>query len=529
VTGEPAVDPRMPVLVGAGTSLDDAEAAELMVRATIGALADSGGERSLLTAVDRISVPRGSWSYTDPARIVADRIGVRRALTHLVDLGIPQQTLINEALAAIRAGECDVVVVVGAEARAHAARQAGRRVRADAEHVRAIAGRDQGDQGDQGDRATGSGEAAEIDQGGAQPDRRSTPGGELVSRAEIAAGLVAPVEQYALIESALRAAEGTALDRHRRDIADLWARMNRVAGSNPEAAFGTPMSADDLVERPGRGLAYPYAKWHASQWTVDQGAALVLCSAAAARRHGVPRDRWLFPLVALESSHSVPLPRRRQLHRWPAMAVLGAAAEKRIGAPLGSIEDVEVYSCFPAAVRVQQRELGLPAAGTPTITGGMTFAGGPLNNFVLQATAAMRRRLSAVRLAQPGRPGPVRGLVTTVSGFLTKPGLAVWATEPDGEPTLVADLGSEAAAATEVVDVIDDVGDYSGPGTLAAVTATYDGDEPDAAVAIVDTATGGGRRAIARCHDRAVARLVGEAELVGRPCHLDGGTFTLTG
>jgi acetyl-CoA C-acetyltransferase len=520
VTGEPAVDPRTPVLVGAGTSLDDAEAAELMVRATIGALADSGGERSLLTAVDRISVPRGSWSYTDPARIVADRIGARRALTHLVDLGIPQQTLINEALAAIRAGECDVVVVVGAEARAHAARQAGRRVRADAEHVRAIAGRDQGDQGD---RATGSGEAAEIDQGGAQPDRRSTPGGELVSRAEIAAGLVAPVEQYALIESALRAAEGTALDRHRRDIADLWARMNRVAGSNPEAAFGTPMSADDLVERPGRGLAYPYAKWHASQWTVDQGAALVLCSAAAARRHGVPRDRWLFPLVALESSHSVPLPRRRQLHRWPAMAVLGAAAEKRIGAPLGSIEDVEVYSCFPAAVRVQQRELGLPADGTPTITGGMTFAGGPLNNFVLQATAAMRRRLSA---AQTARPGPARGLVTTVSGFLTKPGLAVWSTHPDGEPALVADLGSEAAAATEVVGVVED---YSGPGTLAAVTATYQGDEPDAAIAIVDIAAGDGRRAIARCGDPAVARVVGKAELVGRPCHLDGGTFRLTG
>ena len=53
------------------------------------------------------------------------------------------------------------------------------------------------------------------------------------------------------------------------------------------------------------------------------------------------------------------------------------------------IEVVELYSCFPSAVRVQQRALGLPLDGTPTVTGGMAFAGGPFNNFVLQSMAAV--------------------------------------------------------------------------------------------------------------------------------------------
>src|SRR5688500_13213594 len=118
----PAVpDPRSPVLVGVGTALDDAEAAELMVRAATAAGVDAGAP-DLLRAVQQVAVPRGTWSYTDPARIVADRIGAPAARTVLVDLGIPQQTLVNQALAAIASGELEVALVVGGEARARAAR-----------------------------------------------------------------------------------------------------------------------------------------------------------------------------------------------------------------------------------------------------------------------------------------------------------------------------------------------------------------------------------------------------------------------
>ena len=73
-------DPRTPVLVGVGTATGDVEAVELMTSATEAALIDAGG-RGLASAVDRIAVPQGSWTYSDPARLVANRIGASGAVT----------------------------------------------------------------------------------------------------------------------------------------------------------------------------------------------------------------------------------------------------------------------------------------------------------------------------------------------------------------------------------------------------------------------------------------------------------------
>lgn len=496
------IDPRTPVLVGVGTCFDDVEAVELMVRAAEVAAKDAGGS-GLLDAVQRVAVPRGTWSYTDPGRIVADRIGAHAVQTHLVDLGIPQQTLVNQALTAILNGEVDVALVVGAEAKARAARAAKRSRAASAEGIRDVM------------RRTGptDDEAAETDQGGATPDVHQIPGGEVIARAEIEAALYAPVEQYALMESALRAADGISVDAHRREIAELWARFNAVAQANPEAAFPTPMSADALREfgPEHRPLAFPYGKWHASQWTVDQGAALLLCSVEAAEQFGVDRSRWIFPRVGVESSASLSLTKRRHLARWPAMGVLGEAASARLGRPVAECDHVELYSCFPLAVRVQQRELGLPVDGTPTITGGMAFAGGPFNSFVLQATAAMARRL---------REQPGLGLVTTVSGMLTKPGLAVWASEPDDRPPLVADLATAATEATETIHVKHA---HDGAATIAACTVTYDGMEPKELVAILDTDDG--ERVIAKSSNHDLIGRATTEELVGTTFAVSGNTI----
>lgn len=495
------MDATTPVLVGVGTAFDDVEAAELMTIATQRAAVDAGAP-SLLAAVQRIVVPRGTWSYTDPARIVRERIGASDAETHLADIGIPQQTLINQVLAAILDGDLDVAVVVGAEARARAARAAQKSTAADSKGIAQVV------------THRGGGEALEIDQGGAAPDVHQVPQTELVAQPEIDAGLWAPVEQYALLESALRAHEGRSVEDDRRDIAALWARFNRVAQENPEAAFPAPMTEDE-IHRLGphnRALAFPYGKWHASQWTVDQGAALLLCSAEAAERHGIPRDRWVFPLVGVESSAAVPVTRRRELHRWPAMGVLGQAAAHHIGASLDSCDVAELYSCFPVAVRIQQRELGLPLDGTPTVTGGMAFAGGPFNSFVLHGTAAVARALRA-------RGGT--GLVTTVSGLLTKPGLAVWSAEPGDGPPLVADLVAAATAATETAEV---VGGHDGEATVIACTVTYEGGEPSELVVVADVSPG--TRVIAKSRDRALVDRSMTEELIGTRIVVSGNTIT---
>ena len=387
--------PRTPVLVGVGTASSPAPVTDLMLEA-VQAAADDCGRPSLLRQVDRVAMPQGTWTLTDPARTIADRIGAHGARTQRYEVGVSQQEMINEALLAIASGETDVVLVVGGEARAWA--------------------RDDGGE--------------EVDTETRPPDDTVTRPPDFVAPIEVAAGIVwPPVQQYALIDNALAHHEQQGTSAHRQDVAALWSRFNQVAQRNPLAAFPAPRSATDIAT-PGpknRPLAYPYNKWHSSQWTVDQSAALLLCSAERAQAAGVPPDRWVFPHVALHVSEAVTLTARRDLHAWPAMRALGRAAADHLGRPLGGVGIAEVYSCFPAAVRVQQRELGLDLDGTPTVTGGMSFAGGPFNNFVLGATAAV----AALLRAEPTE----LGLVTTVSGMLSKPGLAVWSASPPGPAT----------------------------------------------------------------------------------------------
>ncbi len=489
------IDPRTPVLVGVGTCHDDAEAVELMARAAMAAGDDAAP--SLLPSVERVAVTRGTWTYPDPARIIGDRIGAPDATTVLVDVGIPQQTVIDEMLTALIEGDIEVGLVVGGEAKARDARMRTRSTRADAAGIASVYRRDDG--------------SGETDQGDVTPDVHQSPIGDLVDAAELEAGLWAPVDQYALIENALAAAEGVAPASLRREIASLYERFNRVARSNPDAAFPSPLSADDLAafSPANRPLSFPYAKWHVTQWTVDQAAALLLCTVGAAERAGVPRDRWVFPLVGLGSSHMLPLTQRSDLHRWPAMEVLGRAAAAHLGHSLGECDHIELYSCFPVAVRVQQRELGLPLDSTPTVTGGMSFAGGPFNSYVFQALAAMVRRLRAVGGT---------GVVTSVSGLLTKPGLGVWSTDHDGRPPLIADLGSKAEAETERVSVATTA---DGNGTVASYTVTYEGQDPNGLIVLVDL--DGGERAIARSDDAALIERALTDGLIGDAISISAG------
>jgi acetyl-CoA C-acetyltransferase len=470
-----------------GTASASAPVTELLCRAARAAGEDCGAP-GLLDAVDRVALPQGTWSIPNPARAVAIRIGADRARTYRYEVGVSQQEVINDVLAAIACGACDVALVVGGEARAWAR----------------------------------WGEA-ELAPEQPPPDVTVTRPPDFVAPIEAAAGIVLPpVQQYALIENALAAHEGTDPRTHRDDVARLWARFNLVARENPHAAFPSPRSAADIAT-PGpqnRPLASPYNVWHASQWTVDQAAALLFCSAARAGDCGVPGDRWIFPHVALHVADAVTLTARRDIHAWPAMAALGRAAVERLRRPLHDLSIVEVYSCFPSAVRVQQRALGLDPEGTPTMTGGMTFAGGPFNNFVLTATAAIVPLLRA----EPSEPG----LVTTVSGLLSKPGLAVWSATPpaEGRGPLIADLSAEAAAATETRPVASPEGSR-GPARVASYTVTYEGGDrlqPTRVAIVADLAEG--HRTAATCEDAAIARHALDEGLIGHAVHIEGTAFT---
>jgi len=459
---------------------------ELMAEAAAGAGADSGAPR-VLAEVGRILSPRGTWDLVAPGAFVAQRIGASSAHSVRVSLGIPQQALLNDALLAIIHGDVAAALVVGGEAR----------------HCEVLA------------RRAGV-ELTPIDETELEPDedRPLDRMDELMTPAEREARVVLPIQQYALIENALGHAEGRSLEQHKNEISTLYEGFSKVAAKNPRAAFPEVRSAA-FLRTPGTGnrpIAFPYNKWHVTQMNVDQAVAMLFTSVDKARAAGIDEDRWLYPHVSLWSSAACSLAIRKDMHRWPSMRVLGQAAADHLGEPLASVPHAELYSCFPVAVRVQQRELDLPLDGVPTVTGGMAFAGGPLNSYVLHANAEM-----AVHLREHRGD---RGVVGAVSGLLTKPGLSVWSTEPPSDAPLIDDLAAPARAST---DVVESVTGYEGDATIATYTVEYTGMDPTKVDVIADTPDG--KRCVAVSEDDALAAQGTQESLIGMQIRVHGTTF----
>ena len=484
-------DPRTPVLVGAGVAHqrhDDptlaAEAVDLMAGAAERAAEHAGGP-ALLAAVDAVLVPEGTWGYADPGRLLADRFHAPAARTLVADVGVLQQTIVTRACELVGSGRADVVLVVGGEARF-------RDLRA---------------------RITG-GEAPETAQAGVAPDERLSPASEILPAVEIHHGLAVPAHQYAVMETALRAADGLSPAEHAERLAALWAAFGDVARLNPDAWDHDPLGADALAHPSASNplLAMPYTKRHCSQWNVDQAAALLICSLDAARRFGRDDSGWVFPVAAVESNAMLPLSRRARLHRSEGFRRCGERLATLTGAAPSAADHLDLYSCFPAAVQIQARELGIDTARPLTVTGGMTFAGGPLNNYGLQALAALATRLR-------GQPGAT-GLTTSVSGMLTKQGTAWWSSSPPAQGFRHDDLSDEVAVHEQPLDLLDE---HTGPATIAGYTVAHAAGEPVQAVVVATT--GDGRRCVATSSDVDLLPAMVTDEWVGRAVEVRGNDF----
>ncbi|HKY16475.1 MAG TPA: hypothetical protein VJM33_16230, partial [Microthrixaceae bacterium] len=351
------LDPRTPVLIGVGalsaraTDADDARPVLDLMADALETAAEA--TPAVLDRVDLVIVPEGTWQNTDPGRLL-----VPGARTVLAEVGVLQTTPYATAASRIAAGAAEVVAIVGGEAKHRDRLLAKARAEPD------------------DDRSPGT-----------LPDETWAPAGEILPALEIERDLAVPAQQYALIEQALRLAEGMTTDEHRRRLADRWAAFSQVAATNPHAWNRDPVDPALLESGSAANpwISTPYTRLHCSQWNVDQAAASLMCSVELAERLGVPRDRWVFPLASADSDEMIPLTQRDDPAASPGFAVAGEWVASQTGVPLDELEVRELYSCFPAAVQVQVRELGLDPGRPLTTSGGMSFAGGPLNNFVLQA------------------------------------------------------------------------------------------------------------------------------------------------
>ena len=66
-----------------------------------------------------------------------------------------------------------------------------------------------------------------------------------------------------------------------------------------------------------------------------------------------------------------------------------ARAVRLAGKDIEAIGHLDLYSCFPSSVQVAATELGVSEGRALTVTGGLTFGGGPLNSYGLHAIARM--------------------------------------------------------------------------------------------------------------------------------------------
>ena len=487
-----SLDPRTPVLVGVG-QLDQRvdrgaevlEPVDLMAEALRRAESYAGAP-GLAAAADSVRVLcLLSHRYGDPGALVAERLGAHPTETGLTVMGGNYvQTLLNRTALDIAAGRADVVLLTGAEAwrSRTAARAAGE---------------------DLGWTTQPEGTAPDVVWGSDDAD--------LMGPAEVARGIFLPIQLYPMFDVALRAADGRSIDEHRRQLGELWSAFSEVAATNPNAWIQQAFTPEEIAEPSpeNRMVGFPYTKRMNSNNMVEQGAGLILCSVAAAEAHGVPRDRWVFPHSGTDAHDHWWVSNRWELHRSPAMAATGAEALALAGIGVDDLAHIDLYSCFPSAVQVAARELGLGLDRQLTVTGGMSFAGGPWNNYVMHSIATMADGLRA----DPGS----RGLVTGNGGYLTKHAMGIYSTDPPAD-------GFRWASCQATVDALprrEAVEDHDGPATIESYVVMHGRDgAPEAAFASALTDDGVRTWATSAAADLMTAM---EAdEWVGRTVRIDG-------
>jgi acetyl-CoA C-acetyltransferase len=486
------VNRQVPVLVGVGTisqrredPKEAKEALTLMIEAAFLAGADAQSP-AILSMTDRVYTPQGRWRYRDAAGAVALAVGARNATTVHAKVGVLQQTLIGDACERIAEGEIDVALVVGGEA--------GYRLL----------------------RSSITGLQVEDTSVTGTSDVVMRPEQEIALDVERESGLGAmAVGYYAIMESAFRAFRGWGVDQHRDILAALLSRFGDVAVTNPDAWNATRL--DEILIRDAsdrnRMLAFPYTKRHASSWSVDQAAAMLFCSAKRADELQIPRSKWIFPLASSESNHMVPVSARAQLHSCPGARIAGAAALEAAKIEVSELDLLDLYSCFPVAVEIVANELQIDMTRDLTVTGGMPFAGGPFNNYVLQTSCRMARLLRE-------RPGS-SGLVSSISGMLTKQGFGIWSACSGRSSFARLDVTSDVAAQQETKRVVHD---YEGEGTIAGYTVIHEPD-PIRAIAVLDVANG--NRTVAFSEDKGICLQMERQEFAGRTVRIASGRFGL--
>lgn len=453
-----------PVIVGIGEICDrpaQPEAALEPVALMADALrrAEADAAVPLLRDADAIDlVGLVSWRYADPVALLCKTLEISPARQCNASMGGETPVrLIHEAALRIQAGEATTSLIVGGESMNAVNKARKAKARLDWTPL-------------------------------TSPEDTVRVANSRIARSALAKklGINDPAAMYPLYEVALQAENGINPDQGRRESAELWARYAAVAANNPYAWIRSAPSAEAIyqVDSNNRMVNWPYSKLMMANPAVNQSAAVIVTSLENARARGIAEDKIVYLWGGGNASESEDFLDRDSYSRSAAQQAVLDKAVSLAGGDVRRFSQLELYSCFPVVPKMALTHLGLSAADiSPTVAGGLTFFGGPLNNYMSHACCAMVRALRQ-------SPGEL-GLLYGQGGFVNKHHSLVLSTRApshalDNTLSLQAEADRQRGIAPPRCP-----DDYQGPASIETYTVLYNREgQAERGVLITRTSTG---------------------------------------
>ena len=460
------------------------EALFLMDQAVKEALSDSGN-KSIKDHIDEIRIPKGFWRYRDPGKWIAKNNDFKSIpTTYVTKIGVLQQNLINEACLKIENGEINASIILGGEARY--------------KQLRSVIEKKEYFE-------------TKLDE---NPDFYIKAKEDLYGDEELEELGAMAVGYYATMETALRKNDNENIEEHQNNIASMYEEFSKVASNNEDAWLDHPYSKKEILEtsKKNKMLAYPYNKLHCTSWNVNQSAALIICSEELANKLEIDHKKRVYPISSSENNHMIAIQQRPKLYESLGMIYAAKSINKMIEQLDIILDAYDLYSCFPAAVKMFSKSLELGSDIPKTITGSMPYAGGPLNSFVIHSTVKMIQKIRALEARH--------GLVTGVSGMMTKQSFCVWGKEYQEQ--FIFDDVTERAKLDENPVELSNIAE--GEGEIIGYTIIEGSEHASKAVLYLDDEKK--HRKVVSSFDKNFINLLMEEEWVGKKVKFKDGQAT---
>ncbi|AMO72896.1 hypothetical protein [Sphingorhabdus sp. M41] len=409
-------DKKAPVLIGVGETsgrklkesqgLEWPSTVDLASDAIREALADSGAAAKLAASIDCLlsirlfhdsGLPHDCGSPENHPEAVATASGLNPATLLYGDVGgqSPQKHL-NKLACQVHDGEYKAVVLSSAE------------------NVGTVK------------RARRSGHKLDW----SQPATRDmidlkTDQDKMLTAYEWRQGIINMPMAYGIVENARRARLGMDRDSYAQSMAELWEAFAEVSLTREHAQFARKWTAEELLadDHGNYRLNDPYRRWMVAQDAVELGAAVILTTAGHAEELGIAEDKIIYLHSGADAS--VPLmSHQADLSISPAMESAFPKALELAEVEAGDLGPIDIYSCFPVAVSLAMDALGSPdrSLSSYTLTGGLSFFGGPGNSYSAHGMVAL---VQALR-----KDGSKPGMISANGGVINKESVGIYAAQP---------------------------------------------------------------------------------------------------